>query len=519
MINLAGLADGFATRAPGSPALIEPQLGISRTFGELGRRTGLLAGGLHGVYGVSPGSRVAALSRNTLEMVELYLACARTGALLFPLNWRFSASQVVEALVDAEPAVVFYEAEFRDVVDEIRGSVAVDQWVEWSTGNDCSYEDLLQRVAASPDGLAVGLPDPLGLADAPYLAVSTGGTTGIPKSAVHTQYTYGACTLDYLAAARIAETDVYLMLGQFFHVIGYMSLAYLLHGRPVVITNFEADSMIDVIRDENVSGFMAIATMLPRLVNSLEADGGRCPSVRLVEYGGAPMGEEVIRAAGEGFDAELLQAWGMSEFGPGTYLGPEGHRRALRGERPELLRSCGQAALFSTIAVLDLDGKPVPRDGQTMGEVCHRGPNNMVGYWNKPAETAELLRDGWVHTGDGGAWDDEGFVYIVDRIKSMIISGGENIFPSEIERTLGNHPDIAEVVVVGVPDSEWGEIVKAVVVRRPGTDLSVEQVTQYVGEHLASYKKPRVVSFVDELPMTPTGKVNRKLLREQTVDA
>jgi acyl-CoA synthetase (AMP-forming)/AMP-acid ligase II len=226
------------------------------------------------------------------------------------------------------------------------------------------------------------------------------------------------------------------------------------------------------------------------------------------------MGEEVIRDAAEVFDADLIQAWGMTELGPGTYLGPEAHRRALSGERPELLRSCGRAALFSTVAVLDDDGVPVRRDSATLGEICHRGPNTMTGYWNKPDETAELLRGGWLHTGDGGTWDDEGHIFIVDRIKSMIISGGENIFPGEIERALGNHPGIAEVVVVGVRDSEWGEVVKAVVVPAPGARLTGADVARYVEAELGSYKKPRIVEFVEALPMTPTGKVNRKLLQE-----
>jgi acyl-CoA synthetase (AMP-forming)/AMP-acid ligase II len=147
-----------------------------------------------------------------------------------------------------------------------------------------------------------------------------------------------------------------------------------------------------------------------------------------------------------------------------------------------------------------------------MGELCHRGPNNMVGYWQNLSATAELVRDGWIHTGDGATWDDEGYVFIVDRIKSMIISGGENIFPSEVERCLGDHPEVAEVVVLGVPDEQWGEIVKAAVVRIPGSSLSEDQVKDFVGQQLASYNKPRVVQFMDSLPMTPTGKVNRKLL-------
>jgi acyl-CoA synthetase (AMP-forming)/AMP-acid ligase II len=512
MINLAGSAQRFAARNPHAPALIEPLAGVTRTFGELSRRVDLLSGALLDVIGARPGTRVAALSRNSLELVELYLACARTGAMLFPLNWRFSPSQVAAALRDAKPSVVFYGAEFADVVDTMRTQIDV-KWIEWATNKDTEYEDLLLRAGARIDIIRPDLPQEASLVHQPYLAVSTGGTTGIPKSAVHTQYSYGACILDYQAAARIAETDVYLMLGQFFHVIGYMSLAYLMLGRPVVVTNFDVDGIIDLIRSENVSGFMAIATMLPRLIGALEKDGGATPSVRLLEYGGAPMGGETIRQAGELFQAGLLQAWGMSEFGPGTYLGPEPHRRALSGERPELLRSCGSAALLSTLTVLDPDGIPVPRDGVTMGELCHRGPNNMMGYWKNPSATAELIRDGWVRTGDGAAWDDEGYFYIVDRIKSMIISGGENIFPSEVERCLGDHPEIAEAVVLPAQDAQWGELVKAVIVRVPGSKLSEEQVKDYVGARLASYKKPRIVEFLDHLPMTPTGKVNRKLLQ------
>ncbi|HEX3965113.1 MAG TPA: AMP-binding protein [Trebonia sp.] len=511
MINLATMAEGFTARNATAPALIDPVSGTTRTYGDLARRVGQLAAALHEVLGVRPGTRVAALSRNSLEMVELYLACARTGALLFPLNWRFSAGQVTEALRDATPRVVFYEAEFADVIAGVRGGVEAT-WIEWETAKDTQYEDLLARVADRAGDIRGQLPDPAALVHQPYLAVSTGGTTGIPKSAVHSQHSYGGATLDYLSVARIAETDVYLMLGQFFHVIGYMTLAYLLVGRPVVITNFEADGILSLIRQENVSGFHAIATMLPRMVAEFERDPGPTPSVRLVEYGGAPMGADTIRQAGELFQAGLVQSWGMTEFGPGAYLGPAAHRLALTGRRPELLRSCGTKALLSDTQVLDPDGNPVPRDGKTMGELCHRGPNNMIEYWNKPKETAELLRGGWVHTGDAATWDQDGFFFIVDRIKSMIISGGENIFPSEVERCLADHPEIAEVVVVGTADKEWGEAVKAVIVRTPGSALTADQVTAYVSERLASYKKPRVVQFMDELPMTPTGKVNRKLL-------
>jgi acyl-CoA synthetase (AMP-forming)/AMP-acid ligase II len=520
MINLAELGTKMARCAPGSPALIDADRGDARTFGQLSGRVDCLAVSLVNMFGA--GQRVAVLSQNCIEMLELYLACAASGSLLFPLNWRFSQAQVREALLDADPVIVFYGDEYASVVEGLRTEINARAWVRWQPGRDSEYEELLRRAAGSgadpEDGpaepAAAVLPDPAGLLNAPYLAVSTGGTTGIPKSAVHSQYSYGACALNYLAAARIAPTDVYLMLGQLFHVVGYMPLAYLGMGRPVVIADFDEARLIEVIEREQVSGFFAIATMLPRLVRAARESGADLSSVRQVEYGGAPMGEEVIREAAQVFGADLVQAWGMSELGPGTYLDPATHRRAFAGQDTYRLRSCGRGTMLGTVAVLDEDGIPVPRDNKTMGEICHRGPGNMIGYWNKPEETQDLLRDGWVHSGDGGTWDEDGYVFIVDRIKSMIISGGENIFPGEIERVLGNHPKIAEVVVVGAADREWGEVVKAVVVPVPGSELTAEEVVGFVERELGSYKKPRIVEFMDALPATPTGKVDRKALRE-----
>jgi acyl-CoA synthetase (AMP-forming)/AMP-acid ligase II len=406
--------------------------------------------------------------------------------------------------------VVFYERAFESVVKELSAVIPARAWVGWETGYDSDYEELLGRGAARSDARGAVLPNPASLLHKPFLAVSTGGTTGIPKSAVHSHYSYVACAMNYLAAAGIAQTDVYLMLGQLFHVVGYMPLAYLASGRPVVIANFNATELVDIIREEKVSGFFAIATMLPQLMNAVRESGALLPSVRQVEYGGAPMGESVIREAAELFEADLIQAWGMSELGPGTYLGPEDHRRAFAGDHPQRLRSCGRSALLSTVAVLDDDGVPVPQDGNSVGEICHRGPGNMLGYWNKPDETAELLRNGWVHSGDVGTWDEDGYVFIVDRKKSMIICGGENIFPAEVERALSNHPQISEVVVVGVADPKWGELVKALVVRTPDSELDAAEVAAYAERQLGSYKKPRLVEFVDALPVTPTGKVDRR---------
>jgi acyl-CoA synthetase (AMP-forming)/AMP-acid ligase II len=510
MINLAELATKAAQRAPGAPALIDAQRDVARSFGALAHRVQLLARGLTDVLGLEPGARIAVLSRNCVELMELYLAAAKAEVLLFPLNWRLSEEQIGTELREFRPSVIFYEHKFSALINAMRSQVPVDHWIQWQPYWDSEYEEFLRRAGGEP--ASSRRPASTDKLHRPFLAVSTGGTTGVSKCAVHSQYSYGACSINYLAAARIKDDDVYMMLGQLFHVVGYMPLAYLARGRPVVITNFDARELVDVIREEKVTGFFGIATMLPRLIEAVKASGEPTHSVRQVEYGGAPMSEKVIREAATVFQADLIQAWGMSELGPGTYLGPAAHRLALSGERPELLRSCGQEALLSTVAVLDEEGRPVPQDGKTIGEICHRGPGNMIGYWNKPEETAAIMRDGWVHSGDGGAWDAEGYVFIRDRMKSMIISGGENVFPGEIERVLGNHPGVADVAVVGSPDAHWGEVVKAVVVRAESHNLTEGDVACFVETRLGAYKKPRIVEFVDELPTTPTGKVDRKAL-------
>lgn len=510
MMNLADLMTTSARRSPGATALIEPHLGIHRSFAAMEERTERLATAMQNLLGAGAGERVAALSRNCLEIFELYLAVAKSGTLLFPLNWRLGAAELVEIVRQADVRVVFYDREFAAVVDEMRASIDAT-WIEWSPGADSPFEELLVRAATGP--ALDPLPDRAKLTGEPFLALSTGGTTGIPKSAVHTQASYVACLFNFLGAARITDTDTYMMLGQFFHVIGYMPLAYMAMGRPAVITNFDAVGTLDVIAQEEVTSFFCVATMLPRLVRSLQETGRSVPSVELVGYGGAPLGAEVIRSAAEMFDARLFQAWGMTELGPGTFLSPEDHELALRGDRPELLRSCGRAGIVSTVAVLDDEGREVPRDGSTRGELCHRGPNDMSSYWNRPEETELLMPDEWIHSGDLATWDAEGHIFIVDRIKSMLISGGENIFPGEIERALTNLPGVAEVVVIGEPDPEWGEVVRALVVRTFDATITEQDVIDHVSSTLGSYMKPRIVDFLDELPMTATGKIDRRALK------
>jgi acyl-CoA synthetase (AMP-forming)/AMP-acid ligase II len=509
VLNLAEWVDKAARKAPHDVALIDPHGKISRTFEELATRTTGLAHGLQDVVQAGLGQRVAVLSKNTLEFIELYLAAAASGTIMFPLNWRESEAVTSAALRDLDPVVVFYENGLDVDTVALQKATPDAQWIAWGAGAP-PYEDLIAAGLRS----SAPLPDPASLLEEPYLAASTGGTTGIKKYAVHSQRSYEGNLFNYLGAERIREDDIFMMLGPFFHVTGYMALAHLVMGRPVVITNFDDEETIRVINQTQATSFFCISTMLPRLVAAAHSQDVQTPSVRLIGYGGSPMGREVIRQAAETFHADLMQIWGMSEFGTGTVLGPAAHRRALDGSDPNLLNSCGSAALVSEIKIVDPSGQLVPRDGKTPGEILHAGPNNMIAYWNNPEETAALMRDGWVHSGDGATWDEDGNVYIVDRIKNMIISGGENIFPAEIEKTISDMPEVSEVCVVGAPHPEWGEVIRAVVVRsEKGEHLTGAGISAHVAEQLGSYRKPRIVDFVTSLPKGETGKVSLVAVR------
>jgi acyl-CoA synthetase (AMP-forming)/AMP-acid ligase II len=418
LINLAELGTKAARCTPHAPALIDPQRGTARTFAELSGRVQCLAVSLWNMFG--PGQRVAVLSRNGFEVVELYLACAASGSLLFPMDFRLSLAELRHALREAEPVAIFYDKAYQSIVDELHSVVDARMWTYWEQGRESGYEELLSRVAgvggdpgAGPAPGSGTLPDAGSLLHDPFVALPGDSSAQTPKRAVHSQFSYAACTVNYLAAARITQTDVYLMVGELFDVIGYTPLAYLAMGRPVVIANLDDDEMVEVIGQEKVSALYAMDTVLSELVKSMRGGGGQLPSLRQLEYGGATAVEVACEAA-EVFGADLLRAWAIAEFGAGTYLYPEDHRAALVGVRPDRLRSCGRSAALSTVAVLDEDGRAVSPDNATFGEICHRGPANMIGYWRDPQQSAATSRGGWLHSGAFGTWDADGYIYPVD---------------------------------------------------------------------------------------------------------
>jgi len=309
-------------------------------------------------------------------------------------------------------------------------------------------------------------------------------------------------------------SDVYMLTGQMFHIPVALAMNYMAHGCPVVLMNFDATEALEIIQAERVSAFLGITTMLNWMMAVDGFDRYDLSSLRNIQYGGGPMPETVVKAALDAFPCTLIQGYGQTEGMTMTFLSQEDHAAAVSGNRPERLNSCGREGFITRARVVDDAGQDVPKDGRTPGEIVIQSEANMLGYWRQPDLTANTLRDGWMWTGDVATWDEDSYIFIVDRAKDMIISGGENIYSTQVEAAIHQHPGVLEAAVIGVPDDEWGEAVKAVVVMKPGEAATEQEIIDTARAHLASYQKPRSVDFVDSLPKAPTGKILKRDLRD-----
>jgi len=505
-MNVGAIPAKRARLEPGREAVIDAGTGRRMSFGELDVRVRRLGHALRTALGLAAGDRVAVLSRNSIEYLEVYFAAAQRRLIAQPLNWRLGVPELARIVRDGSPRAVVFSHELEGAAAELRRQVDVAHWVEYG-GGEGRYEALLEAASEAP------CTDPV-TDDDPFLILYTGGTTGESKGALHTHGTATMAMLNQTVAERIVPSDVYMLTGQLFHVPVLLALNYLAHGCPLVLMNFEARLALELIERERVSAFLGITTMLNWMMAEPGFDGFDLSSLRNVQYGGGPMPANVVAAALEAFPCTLIQGYGQTEGGTMTFLSQEDHRDAVRGVHPERLRSCGREGFVTTVAVLDPDGREVPRDGETPGEIVVRSPANMREYWGRPDLTAQTLRHDGMWTGDVATWDADGYVYVVDRAKDMIITGGENVYPAQVEAAIHRHPAVLEVAVIGVPDDVWGEAVKAVVVLKPGAQATEGEIIQTAKTHLASYQKPKSVEFVTALPKAPTGKILKRELRD-----
>lgn len=508
-MNIGMISAKYARLTPNAPALIDHPNGRRATFRELEDHVVRLANGLL-TLGLAKGDRVAMLSQNSFEFMALYLACGRAGLVAQPLNWRLAAPELSRIVVNSEARVLISQPRFSEVTDELKRTVdCVGHWFEYGAGSDGTYDRLVKGGATSepPPSGNTGDHDPL------YI-LYTGGTTGESKGVLHTHFSTHYAIVNNTAVERIMPSDVYMLTGQMFHSPVVMALTYLAHGCPVVLVNFEPKLALELIQEEKVSGFIGLTTMINWMMAVENFGSYKTSSLRHIMYGGGPLPPTVIREAMEKFGCDFIGVYGQTEGIGMTFLNYDDHRKALKGIHPERLSSVGREAMMTSVMVCDEVGEPIPCDGTSVGEILVRSPANMAGYWRRPDLTEKTLSNGWMRTGDIATWDAERYIFIVDRAKDMIISGGENIYSVQVEEAIYKHPAVLEAAVIGVPDAEWGEVVKAFVVLRSGMIASAQDIIEQAKRHLASYQKPRLVEFVSELPKAPTGKILKRVLRE-----
>jgi len=479
------------------------------TYGELQSRTWRLANALQGL-GVRAGDRVGLLCPNRLEYAETVFAIMSLGAVWVPLNDRLTAAEIGAIADDAGCTTMMYSYNLSGVAEEMRDALGgVERWIGIGTGRGVGlgYDDVLAGGGAKP-------PSTLVSADDLCAIMYTSGTTGRPKGAMHThrRMMHGIKLLALDSGAHGGEVSLQVMPQS--HAGGHeLGMTQLLVGSTTVVqSKFDPDHFHSLVADEGVSFAALVPSMIIFLLESGGAGKTDVSSLKRLSYGASPIPEDRLARAMEMYDADFQQTYGQTECGVMvTLLSAAAHRKGLSAEHSHLLRSCGQPLLGCEVKLTGEDGAEVKVGG--IGEICVRKESVMSGYWKRPDATERCLRDGWLYTGDMGRRDAEGYCYVVDRKVDMVISGGENVYPAEVENVISSHPGVIEVAVIGVPDERWVEAVKAMVAPRPGASLTEADVIEFCRGKLGGFKIPKTVNFIEALPRTPSGKVRKAELR------
>ncbi|HYF16990.1 MAG TPA: long-chain-fatty-acid--CoA ligase [Ramlibacter sp.] len=483
--------------------------GRRRTWREAQGRVARAAAGLRRL-GVADGARVGLLALNSDRYFEAYYAVPWAGGVLLPLNTRLTAADLEYMLSDAEATVLCVDEAFVHLLPGLRERCPTLAHVVY-LGDDAAAGQGL----AAWDELAAGEPMEDAGRNGQDLAgiCYTGGSTGRPKGVMLSHGNLVANAVNAIYMIGYDAASVFLHAAPMCHLTDGMSTVAITMaaGTHVFIPRFDARQVLEQVQAHAVTNVTLVPTMIAMLLEVPGIESMRLSSLRQFMFGSAPMPEATLRRAVEIWpDMLFLHGWGMTELSPiGTMLPMSMRKWSVAGDR---LKSCGQVMPNLELRIVDVEDREVPRG--TTGEIVVRGPTVMQGYWKRPAETASAIRDGWFHTGDAAVMDEDGYVYIVDRLKDMIISGGENIYSTEVENAISLMPGVAEVAVIGIPDDKWGERVHAIVVPREGAQLDEQAVQAWARERVAGYKVPRSVLVRSErLPLSGAGKVLKSELR------
>ncbi|BCJ87973.1 class I adenylate-forming enzyme family protein [Effusibacillus dendaii] len=484
--------------------------GETLTFDQVLRNSNRLANGLLRL-GLKKGDRVAFLLANSVQSVEIDFALLLAGFVRVPLNTRLSEDEHFHMINETEAKAILFTEEFLERVTALKlrlpgvdlfcqtnGSVRLS----WVTGS----ADLVQGSTEDEPPIIVGEQD---LATIQY----TSGTTGKLKAAVHTQETWSAICNNILSSLDIMEGDIMLHAAPMTHASGTLVLPHWVRGATnAVLPGFNPQEYAECIHHQKPTTLNLVPTMIVMLLNTPNIEQYSFESVRNIIYGASPMPREALRRGLALWGPKFIQYYGQTEapliltlLGKKEHLGDD-------AQTEQRLLSCGRPVASALVKIVGEDGEPVAT-GMT-GEIAVKTDQAMVGYWKAPELTADTIRDGWVYTRDMGYLDEDGYLFLVDRKSDMIITGGFNVYPREVEEVLYQHPAVMEAAVVGVPDEKWVESVKAFVVLRPGSTVSEDEIIAFCKERLASYKKPSSVEFVESLPKSAVGKVVRRLLRD-----
>jgi long-chain acyl-CoA synthetase len=506
-IEIASLADivrQHAAHRPESAAIVYQ--GRTTTYRALDRAASQVAQALI-AEGVKPQARIAHLDKSSDAFFELMFGVAKAGAVMVSVNWRLAAPEVLHIVNDAEAEVLFVGEEYFPVIEKIRGELKTVRKIVALDGRHIAWEGFAAwRDRQEPD-------DPSLPARPGDTAVQfyTSGTTGLPKGAELTNANFAWMLPLWTKSWLLGPGVPNLVCLPMFHIGGAgWGIAGLFAGATNHVTReFVPAEILAAIERERLQVLLLVPAMILFLVQAPQIRETDLSSVRLIVYGAAPIPADLLKQAMAIFKCGFQQVYGLTETtGAITLLPPEDHDPS---DAKKLL-SCGYAQRGVELRIVGGDGKDLPPG--KVGEIVVRSPQIMGGYWRLPEASARAIQGDWFFTGDAGYLDDNGYLYIHDRVKDMIVSGGENIYPAEVESALFGHPAVADVAVIGVPDERWGEAVKAVVVKKAGAEVTQGELIGWARDRIAGYKLPKSVDFVDALPRNPTGKILKRELRK-----
>lgn len=494
-----------------SEAFVEFERGRRFSFEQLNQRCNRIANALV-QRGVKPGERVATLLKNGIEFIETYYAVAKIGAVLVPVNWRLVAKEISYILTDAGATALLYDTDFDATVSQLQGSdaLSIGSYIRVNaTGSETELpafaEDYdLATGAATNDEPEIGAYD-----DDLIFIMYTSGTTGHPKGVMHSHRCMLWAELTSLTTSDMRGEDRFLLPMPMFHVGALVPASQLVHrgATGVIMRDIDMEGMFKAIEQENVTITMSVPALLQFMLVAPQREQCDMSSIRWIATGASPVPVSLIEQY-EDIGIDIYQAYGLTEScGPGTLL--------LPADGKSKVGSCGKPQMHTEAKVVTDAGNEVTPGSGEVGELILAGPHMMLGYWNKPEATAEALKDGWLYTGDLCTVDEDGFITICDRKKDMVISGGENIYPAELENVLAGSPEVQEAAVIGLKSEKWGETPLAIIVAAPGTSPTSDSIKAYCKENLAGYKVPQLFEFVGTLPRNASGKLLKPQLREQ----